>query len=449
MAAHDARANFPALSPAPGAPLSVTPDAVAKAGFVEFAPWHNHHHDRAPGVPGDDRFTFPPVPGYTGFVPRSREHFGKSYAVTTLAALQSFEHMNSTKERLPPKTAAIGQAIQNTPVWVGGGNAKSGAGSHGAGPVWLNATAAMRAPVAGAALTTSTSEAQAAPARGPPEAVVVARIRQNNAAAAVPTGRVATDLQKRQRAGELQAQCSSDHRIPGTTTFIPRERSRFGEQYQKSAAAAMVEFKALDRNYDQHLRELERDGATLPGPAAVAAVLASAKTVEGRAGVATTTDPQHVHWLLYGSKGGQNGPALASPAKAKPTGPPPGTTSTSKYIPGYTGNPGRQGFKNESRAMDIGAFATPDPEMVTASGLPPKDLAVNSPIPGYKGFLPLYQTCGERSFGQSSKKCISEFKNMLHDGHTSPGAATLKMPVQGWGGAASGAAALDQHGLEH
>ncbi|KAJ3126504.1 hypothetical protein HK100_010221 [Physocladia obscura] len=56
---------------------------------------------------GDDRFSFPPVPGYTGYIPRSQEHFGRPYVETTNASLADFESMLKSRNELPPRVQAI------------------------------------------------------------------------------------------------------------------------------------------------------------------------------------------------------------------------------------------------------------------------------------------------------------------------------------------------------
>ncbi|KAJ3302173.1 hypothetical protein HDV03_005279 [Kappamyces sp. JEL0829] len=61
---------------------------------------------------GDDRFSFPPVPGYTGYVPRSRDHFGRPFVETTNASLLEFKRMLKSKNTLPPKVLSIQQARQ-------------------------------------------------------------------------------------------------------------------------------------------------------------------------------------------------------------------------------------------------------------------------------------------------------------------------------------------------
>ncbi|KAJ3200937.1 hypothetical protein HK099_002468, partial [Clydaea vesicula] len=56
---------------------------------------------------GDDRFSFPPVPGYTGFIPRSKEHFGQPYVETTNESLIDFQNMLRSRKKLPPQVEEI------------------------------------------------------------------------------------------------------------------------------------------------------------------------------------------------------------------------------------------------------------------------------------------------------------------------------------------------------
>ncbi|KAH9274324.1 hypothetical protein BASA83_003322 [Batrachochytrium salamandrivorans] len=56
---------------------------------------------------GDDRFSFPPVPGYTGYIPRSQEYFGKPYVETTNSSLSNFQRMLKSKNQLPPGVLAV------------------------------------------------------------------------------------------------------------------------------------------------------------------------------------------------------------------------------------------------------------------------------------------------------------------------------------------------------
>ncbi|KAI8809577.1 hypothetical protein BJ742DRAFT_676777 [Cladochytrium replicatum] len=72
---------------------------------------------------GDDRFSFPPVPGYTGYIPRSQEHFGKPFVETTNASLSDFQRMLRHKNELPPRVRAI-KAQQRPVICAAGGTSK-------------------------------------------------------------------------------------------------------------------------------------------------------------------------------------------------------------------------------------------------------------------------------------------------------------------------------------
>lgn len=56
---------------------------------------------------GDDRFSFPPVPGYTGYIPRSQDVFGRSFIETTNASLGNFKRMQHSKNKLPHWVDAV------------------------------------------------------------------------------------------------------------------------------------------------------------------------------------------------------------------------------------------------------------------------------------------------------------------------------------------------------
>jgi len=60
---------------------------------------------------GDDRFSFPPVPGYTGYIPRSQEHYGRPYVETTSASLESFKKEMKARDELPPCIQAIKESV--------------------------------------------------------------------------------------------------------------------------------------------------------------------------------------------------------------------------------------------------------------------------------------------------------------------------------------------------
>ncbi|KAJ3258955.1 hypothetical protein HK103_003096 [Boothiomyces macroporosus] len=62
---------------------------------------------------GDDRFSFPPVPGYTGYIPRSQDHFGRPFVEATNASLKDFQRMLRSKNTLPPKVLAIQSQRRN------------------------------------------------------------------------------------------------------------------------------------------------------------------------------------------------------------------------------------------------------------------------------------------------------------------------------------------------
>lgn len=61
---------------------------------------------------GDDRFSFPPVPGYTGYIPRSQDYFGKSYVPSTYAALADFKAHKPTGELPSYLQTAVSQHAQ-------------------------------------------------------------------------------------------------------------------------------------------------------------------------------------------------------------------------------------------------------------------------------------------------------------------------------------------------
>ncbi|ORZ33550.1 hypothetical protein BCR44DRAFT_1462464 [Catenaria anguillulae PL171] len=310
----------------------------------------------------DDRFSFPPVPGYTGYVPRNREHFGRSYALTTLAALESFETLCASKSRLPPKVEALNAAgaadVHPTP-----GRPQ---------PKWLNAAVKVHVP-------------------GSLDAVADVTIKRDEAVAQVPTGHRATMLQKRARAMELQEQCAQDHMfLPGYTGFIPRERQRFGEQYQKSATAAMAEFKAMDHNHNIHVDELEKIAKkgpnTLAHEAMAAAKAAAAANAANRSSNLTTTyAQQHQHHTRSA--------ALDRSPFLRP-------------IPGYTGYHRHHAqVVGGVRAMEgVGEQETGHQQSGSnaSEGMPKKDLRIPAVVPNG----------GEHSFGRTSKECIHAFKDL-------------------------------------
>lgn len=73
---------------------------------------------------GDERFSHALVSGYTGFVPRLQEHFGKGYVKTTQEALHDFAEMLDKREQLPPKLAALYERAKQMQL-QGGNNGSS------------------------------------------------------------------------------------------------------------------------------------------------------------------------------------------------------------------------------------------------------------------------------------------------------------------------------------
>ncbi|KAI9179255.1 hypothetical protein H9P43_005918 [Blastocladiella emersonii ATCC 22665] len=339
-------------------------------------PWRVHRGPVNQYATADDRFSFPPVPGYTGYVPRNREHFGKSYAVTTLAALQSFEALCSTKSRLPPKVDALTQA------GAGAAHLKPAPAGVSSNPLWLNTTAKIPVPTGNDIAETVD---------------VDVRIRRDETMANTPTGHTATVLQKKRRAAELQEQCARDHMfLPGFTGFIPRERGRFGEQYQKSATAAMAEFKGMYREHELEIHDMEAVARSGPEAAKVTVAPGAHLVLGGH-------DPEH-RKIQEANHKVDRSPYL-------------------RPIPGLT-------TYHRQHAQHVGGVHAMG-EGEDSDQVPKKDLSVTLPIPGYKGFLPLYQMCGERSFGQSAKECIREFKSMMHENespaaHSRPGHGPAK-----------------------
>lgn len=67
---------------------------------------------------GDDRFSFPPVPGYTGFIPRQKEHFGQPYVQATKESLLDFQQMLAIKHKTTPRVEAIAKQPIKKPTAV-------------------------------------------------------------------------------------------------------------------------------------------------------------------------------------------------------------------------------------------------------------------------------------------------------------------------------------------
>eukprot|EP00842_Homolaphlyctis_polyrhiza_P005115 jgi/Hompol1/5604/HPOL_001224-RA len=165
---------------------------------------------------GDDRFSFPPVPGYTGYIPRSQEHFGKPYVETTNTSLANFQRMLKSKNQLPQRVLAI-QAhqaqLQKTRDRGGDSTIKQPNGG------------------ASAAATTAAS------------------LSASSSSSAAAAGHAITSIPASQnlRLDDMSPyKLPSDHPqktfISGYTGFVPRLQNHFGEPYSHSVRSAIEEF---------------------------------------------------------------------------------------------------------------------------------------------------------------------------------------------------------------
>ncbi|KAJ3180403.1 hypothetical protein HDU85_004109 [Gaertneriomyces sp. JEL0708] len=75
----------------------------------------------------DSRFTFPPVPGYTGYIPRSSEHFGRPYAEGTRKCLNEFDEMRSHANHISPR---VQHAVQKREEALRARERNGGVGSN-------------------------------------------------------------------------------------------------------------------------------------------------------------------------------------------------------------------------------------------------------------------------------------------------------------------------------
>ncbi|KAJ3066286.1 hypothetical protein HDU98_010403 [Podochytrium sp. JEL0797] len=156
---------------------------------------------------GDDRFSFPPVPGYTGYIPRSQEHFGRPYVETTNASLVDFESMLKSRNELPSRVQAIKD--QQKPA--------------------ISDKTAKRALVANPAKPSFAYAAAASPA-------------------------------DEKSPYKLPAKHPEKTYISGYTGFVPRLQNHFGEPYSDSVRKAIDEFtvpKSTRDPYKEPHREVK------------------------------------------------------------------------------------------------------------------------------------------------------------------------------------------------
>ncbi|KAL7751418.1 hypothetical protein RI367_003278 [Sorochytrium milnesiophthora] len=302
----------------------------------------------------DDRFTFPPLPGYTGYIPRCREHFGKSYTMTTSAALADFEQLSDQRAHLPQKLDYV--CSQSTKAW-----------SAGRSPVIATSSTTMAASPASATSVSSSDSKRSY------KSLLHKHYDQ-------------PDENERQSF------------ISGYTGFIPHLRNRFGHQYQNSASEAMEEFRIETLHKEAENEDMSQVHPFVSHPELATSPVAA--TTSSRA--SSPTSPR--------SAG-----SAASPSSSK-SGARPAPTATLEPIPGYTGfvaltkysysQTYGQSIRNHVSHADI-------EQASSESRMPKKDLAKTLPIPGYRGFVPLYQMTGEKSYGQTSKRCILAYKEMV------------------------------------
>lgn len=172
----------------------------------ELTPWKV----RNKYATGDDRFSFPPVPGYTGilnlrlgYIPRSQEHFGHAFVQTTNESLSNFKQLLRTRQQLPPRVQSFLKAKQ-------------------------------------------AKKLQAESSTDKPEVTALPKV-------AAPKASIANDDMSPYRLPENHAQKTF---ISGYTGFVPRLQNHFGEPYPHSVRHAITEFtqKAAPRNPYAHTK---------------------------------------------------------------------------------------------------------------------------------------------------------------------------------------------------
>jgi len=339
---------------------------------------------------GDDRFSFPPVPGYTGFIPRSQEHFGRPYVETTNASLSDFQHMLASKSEPTPAVKAIKAHRKNTTISPAPGRSAV----RGAGPVY-----GVPEPVAGYPVnvpsqstglvnksypTGKTLTQQRPPraggfAAGNASAASMSSLASH--AAVPPTG--ASGQAYGYRGGVSASQPKptyvysaassaiddiSPYQLPqghadktfisGYTGFVPRLQNHFGEPYSDTVREALDEFTA----------------------------------------------PRPPRDMVHDARGNLKN-EYKSVVKTKP-------------IPGFTGFiPGSRTVYSSTfgKTADIAYhdFNARDAKGHFDSSLDKnidrKHLVDTLPIPGYRGHIPKYIFSAERPYGISSKECIDSF----------------------------------------
>ncbi|KAI9342777.1 hypothetical protein DFJ73DRAFT_762116 [Zopfochytrium polystomum] len=184
---------------------------------------------------GDDRFSFPPVPGYTGYIPRSQEHFGRPYVETTNASLADFECMLRSRCELPPRV----KAIQDQGKTAIASHPRSGrGGSEGGGRVGESAPGA-----AGRGTKKSSAPGWAGSAMG--------RVPGTSA---IPTFAYSARSASIDERSPYKREPDDPERtfVSGYTGFVPRLQNHFGESYSESVRKAIDEFTTPQSTRDPY-----------------------------------------------------------------------------------------------------------------------------------------------------------------------------------------------------
>ncbi|KAI8906507.1 hypothetical protein DFJ77DRAFT_190856 [Powellomyces hirtus] len=187
---------------------------------------------------GDDRFSFPPVPGYTGFIPRAQEHFGHPYVETTQSSLTDFHEMLDAKRMLPPRVQAIVKDRQN---------GASRGSFHSQAATARNKTSQHRSGPHGGGFAGGNASGASNFAPVPPPG-------QKPLAFKYGIGSKATFTYSAAKTSSSPIEDMSPYHLPqghpqktfvgGYTGFVPRLQNHFGETYPDNVRRALDEFTA-------------------------------------------------------------------------------------------------------------------------------------------------------------------------------------------------------------
>ncbi|KAJ3021666.1 hypothetical protein HKX48_008045 [Thoreauomyces humboldtii] len=345
---------------------------------------------------GDDRFSFPPVPGYTGFIPRAQEHFGHPYVETTQSALTDFQGMLDAKRTLPPRVQAIvldrdngrsSGSFTHTTASTSPAQQKHQQrrnGPHGGGFAGGNASGASNfAPV-------------------PPAGRSTQRVGFKAGSGPKPT--FTYSAQKGSSSSPIEDM--SPYHLPhghaqktfvgGYTGFVPRLQNHFGETYPDNVRKALDEFTTPSAGSVNPYQAVGRSPSTSNhnGP----------RNGGGSTYYTTATQPSQT--------------ALSSTSNQQ---------SSIRPIPGFTGFiPGARTHYAQTfgNTADV-AYAVYNADKNVPRGQQHSaSLAMNStdhlslvntrPIPGYRGHIPGFIFHGDRPYAPDTRSCLEEFDRVQH-----------------------------------